>query len=64
MKTNLEYLLKSDKFIKFQQTNLKTRPEEDSDINEVNIASFNTELDQSYRIEKTIPFTRRNGFFP
>ena len=42
MKTNLKYLLKSDKFIKFQQTNLKTRPEEDSDINEVNIASFNT----------------------
>ena len=42
MKTNLKYLLKSDKFIKFQQTNLKTRPEEDSDINEVNIASLNT----------------------
>ena len=43
MGTNLKYLFETDKFIKFQQTNLKTRPEdEDPDINEVNIATFNT----------------------
>ena len=66
MKTNLKYLLKSDKFIKFQQTNLKTRPEEDSDINEVNIASLNTTraeyriINQSYRIENTIHSYKRS----
>ena len=43
MRTNLKYLFGTDKFIKFQQTNLKTRPEdEDPDISEVNIATFKT----------------------
>ena len=41
MRTNLKYLFGTDKFIKFQQTNLKTRQEdEDPDISEVNIATF------------------------
>ena len=41
MGTNLKYLFETDKFIKFQQTNLRTRSEEeDPDINEVNIVTF------------------------